>query len=88
MAFAEEAAKTNPEYRRNVEALKKVQPAKFTKDRINVQIGSTWLDPKYYEEFVRYMIGDTWYGGAVKFSRATGKFSVEGYCYSAENRTK
>ncbi|MCD8089480.1 MAG: DUF3849 domain-containing protein [Clostridiales bacterium] len=46
--FKEQAEK----YTSNIEALKKVQPADLLPSEIFVQLGSTWIPPKYYEEFM------------------------------------
>ncbi|MCD8216131.1 MAG: hypothetical protein LUC97_10910 [Clostridiales bacterium] len=39
-------------YKSNIEALKKVQPADLLPSEIFVQLGSTWIPTKYYEEFM------------------------------------
>ena len=57
LRVAEERAKTDPRYERNVEALKKVQPAPLTSDAISVDIGSPWLGEKYFGDFVREIYG-------------------------------
>jgi phospholipid N-methyltransferase len=53
LAFARTAALTNNEYEHNVEALEKVMPAPLTASDIDIRIGVTWLDPEYYNNFIR-----------------------------------
>ena len=44
--------KENPQFAINVEALEKVQPVDIEASDIDVRIGSTWIEPIDYEEFV------------------------------------
>jgi N12 class adenine-specific DNA methylase/TolA-binding protein len=43
LAMAEHAAKTDPRYRHNVEALAGVQPTDLTASEIDVRLGSAWI---------------------------------------------
>lgn len=79
LAFARTAALTNNEYEHNVEALEKVMPAPLTASDIDIRIGVTWLDPEYYNNFIR----DTFdaYGSwrtkiKTYYSPVTGEFNV------------
>lgn len=79
LAFARTAALTNKEYQHNVEALEKVMPAPLTASDIDIRIGVTWLDTKYYDDFIR----DTFdaYGSwrmkiKTYYSPVTGEFNV------------
>ncbi len=79
LAFARTAALTNKEYQHNVEALEKVMPAPLTASDIDIRIGVTWLDPEYYDNFIR----DTFdaYGSCrthinTRYSAVTGEFNV------------
>lgn len=45
---AEQAAETDERYRKNVEALREVQPAPLTAKQISARIGANWIDEKYY----------------------------------------
>ena len=56
LQFAKEAAKLNPEYKRNVEALEKVMHVDLTVDEIYSHMGANWIDEKYYYDFVEYLI--------------------------------
>lgn len=52
LRVAKAAALENPAYGINVEALEKVQPERIEASDIDVRIGTTWIDPKDYEQFI------------------------------------
>jgi N12 class adenine-specific DNA methylase len=54
---AQEAAKDDVAFETNVEALKRVQPAPIEIDQIYVRIGSTWIPPETYHDFIREVMG-------------------------------
>lgn len=76
---AELAAKTNEEYKANVEALEQAQPKDLDASEIEVRIGSTWIDKEYMQEFM-YELFDTPYRnqGSIKvnYSNFTAEWSV------------
>ena len=49
---ARAAAEQYPEFAYNVEALTQVQPKDLTAAEISVRIGASWIDPKYYRQFL------------------------------------
>ena len=51
------AVKLDPEYQRNVKALKAVQPDPLSSSDISVMMGGTWIPSKYYNEFARDVLG-------------------------------
>ena len=51
-------AESNPKYKINVESLQAVQPEELTPKEISVQLCSTWIPVKYYEQFM-YELLDT-----------------------------
>lgn len=53
LAAAKAAAESNPAFRRNVAALEAVQPVDVDAADIFVQIGTPWITPKDYQDFVR-----------------------------------
>ncbi|MCD7855265.1 MAG: DUF3849 domain-containing protein, partial [Clostridiales bacterium] len=55
---AEAAAKKDSSYNINVSYLKEAQPKDLTPEEISVQLGSTWVPVKYYEQFM-YELLDT-----------------------------
>lgn len=50
--IAKECAKTNPLYLDNVVALEKSIPEPLKAGDINVKLGATWIEPKYYQQFM------------------------------------
>lgn len=53
LRIAEAYGKENPElFGANVEALKNVQPERLDASEIDVRIGTTWIEPEDYEQFI------------------------------------
>lgn len=52
LAEAQEAAIGNPEYTENIEALLQVQPEDIPAEEIDVKIGSIWVPPEDYKQFI------------------------------------
>ncbi len=52
LRVAKAAATDNPAFGINVEALEKVQPEWIEASDIDVRIGTTWIDPQDYEQFI------------------------------------
>ena len=53
LRIAEVYQKENPElFGINAEALKNVQPKRLDASEIDVRIGTTWIEPQDYEEFI------------------------------------
>lgn len=50
--IAKECAKTNPLFVDNVVALEKSIPEPLKAGDIDIKIGATWIDPKYYQDFM------------------------------------
>ena len=52
LRVAKAASAENPDFGINVEALEKVQPEWIEASDIDVRIGTTWIDPQDYEQFI------------------------------------
>ncbi len=52
LRVAKAASAENPAFGINVEALEKVQPEWIEASDIDVRIGTTWIDPQDYEQFI------------------------------------
>lgn len=52
LEIAEEKAINNPMYQSNCTALEKAKPEPLKAGDININLGATWLDKKYYEQFM------------------------------------
>ncbi|KDR25969.1 PLxRFG domain-containing protein [Caballeronia zhejiangensis] len=55
---ARAAARTNPRFQRNVEALIAAQPRPLGPTDISVRLGQNWVQPKDIEDFAKEVIGD------------------------------
>ena len=73
---AEALAPGNPEYERNVEALKKIIPADIEPENIKVQIGATWVPEEVYSGFAGELSGAA-NGVRVTYNAALGEYRVE-----------
>lgn len=60
---AKEAVREYPElgYAGNVEALEEVQPVPLTASEISVRVGASWVDKKYYLEFLSELLNIPYY---------------------------
>lgn len=78
LLFATEHAKINPEYERNMQALKQVIPEDIKAEEISAQMGCTWIDSEDYTEFLHHLSGRNQNDQkcSVNFSSATGEFEV------------
>jgi N12 class adenine-specific DNA methylase len=52
LAQARLMAEDYPEFEVNVEKLEQIQPKDLTASEISVRIGASWIDPKYYQQFM------------------------------------
>lgn len=52
LKIAEETAEYDSDFNINVNALKAAMPEPLKAGDIDVKIGATWIDPKYYEQFM------------------------------------
>ena len=91
LVAARAAAEQDPFYEANVTALEKSQPTELTAAEIDVRIGATWIEPKYYTEFMYellktpfYLKGDT---VAVRYSSVTGEWNVSGKSRDSGNNS-
>ena len=89
LAWAKRSAEVYPDdYKINVEALEKVQPADLTANEIFVQLGTTWLPEEIVQQFI-YEFLDTplWarYNIKVHYSKFTSEWNVEGKSYDRSN---
>lgn len=81
LAAARAAAEIDPAFAENVAALEQAQPKDLSAAEIDVRIGVTWIDPKYYTQFVHELL-KTPFGYKkdiqVRYSPATGEWNVSG----------
>ncbi len=71
-----------PEFQINLEMLQKVQPKDLSASEIDVRIGATWIEPKYYEQFMFELLGTPrWSQGdkiGINYSKHSGEWNVRG----------
>ena len=73
---AEALAAGNPEYKRNVEALRAIIPPDIEPENIKAQIGATWVPEAVYGKFASEMTGES-DGVSVSYNSALGEYRVE-----------
>lgn len=78
---AKEAAKSNPEYARNVEALSKVIPADLQPDEIDASLGASWIAPDIIEKFVNHLFKTS--RTRVFYNQVSAKWSIDAYADGA-----
>ncbi|WP_331373778.1 PLxRFG domain-containing protein [Sinorhizobium chiapasense] len=76
LAEAERAAEQDPDFRRNIAALRDVQPADIEAVDIDVKPGAPWVPAKHVEDFVMHITesGDR---GKAYYSRANAKWAID-----------
>ena len=78
LAEAQELAKNDAKYKRNVAALEAVQPEDLTPSQISVRLGSPWIPGEYYQQFLDHLLRRN---VSVRHVKSNGKWLV-----NAENR--
>lgn len=81
----EQAVEANEDgrYDKNIKALEKVIPMDIPAHLIEFSIGSSWIDPKLYEDYVKDRTGKN-----VKLAKAGGQWTMsEDYGFSEKNRS-
>ncbi|MEP7339354.1 MAG: hypothetical protein ABI977_16575, partial [Acidobacteriota bacterium] len=71
----ERAAEFNPAFRKNVEALKAVQPADLGRDEIIVRLGAAWVPESIVSDFIVSLVPA--FSGAVRYIPALAVWKVE-----------
>jgi N12 class adenine-specific DNA methylase len=83
------AAENDPTYEKNVTALKQALPEDLPASAISVRMGATWIDEKYYEQFLREkfnLLGyyDKGKNLTVKYENTAGAWGIDGLYYNME----
>ena len=86
LKLAQIAAQDNPAFEKNVKALEQSLPEDLTASQISVRMGATWVDEKYYEQFLVEKFNltnshDKGRGLKVKYEACLGTWGVEGRWY-------
>lgn len=78
LAYAQDRAEENPEFQKNVDALKAIIPPDIHAEEIAVRMGCPWIDPEDYTKFLQELSGRrSWDTRCeVKYSPVTGEFDI------------
>ena len=79
---AEEIAEYDADFNINVSALKQAMPELLKAGDIDVKLGATWLDPKYYEQFMYELLQTPAYQRSDSPSARWNKSAIVGVEYS------
>lgn len=79
---AEEIAEYDPDFNINVSALKQAMPEPLKAGDIDIKLGATWLDPKYYEQFMYELLQTPAYQRSDSSSARWNKSAIVGVEYS------
>ncbi len=79
---AEEIAEYDADFNINVSALKKAMPEPLKAGDIDVRIGATWIDPKYYEQFIYELLQTPKYQRNDRSSARQNRSAIIGVEYS------
>ena len=78
---AEAAAKADPSFNVNVEALRAAQPRELTASEIDVRLGATWIEPRYIGQFMVETFQPTYWASRsmdVSYSPYTSEWHIDG----------
>lgn len=77
LEIAETAAKTDKRFKKNVEALKKVQPKDLEPEDISVSLGAPWIPASDIQHFAAHLLGNNFYIMDVNYIPAAGTWKVD-----------
>ena len=81
LKIAQMAAKNDPAFSVNMQALEKAQPKDLDASEIDVRLGATWIDPDYIQQFMYETFEPPYYmrrSIEVKFSEMTAEWRITG----------
>lgn len=77
LEIAETAAKTDERFKKNVEALKKVQPKDLEPEDVSVSLGAPWIPASDIQRFAAHLLGNNFYLMDVNYIPAAGTWKVD-----------
>lgn len=77
LEIAETAVKTDERFKKNVEALKKVQPKDLEPEDISVSLGAPWIPASDIQRFAAHLLGNNFYLMDVNYIPAVGTWKVD-----------
>ena len=81
---ARAAVELDPKFQRNVKALEDVQPLDIEPTDIEARLGASWVSEKDYEDFIKHIVGGSYYGATTSVK----KFDADGSWIVSGSRTK
>lgn len=90
LAAARVAAERDPAFADNVAALEQAQPKDLSAAEIDVRIGVTWIDTRYYTQFVHELLKTPGYlheQVQARYSPVTGEWNVSGKSRDSVNNS-
>ena len=84
LVVAQDVARTDPAYRRNVEALEAVQPKDLEPGEIEARLGSSWVPPSDVRDFVAELLDVPRTSVRIGYAQAIATWTVE-LDYSAKH---
>lgn len=90
LTAARVAAERDPAFADNVAALEQAQPKDLSAAEIDVRIGVTWIDTRYYTQFVHELLKTPGYlheQVQARYSPATGEWNVSGKSRDSVNNS-
>ena len=88
LRIARIAAKSNPMFEVNVEALEKAQPKDLDASEIDVRLGATWIDKDYIQQFMYELFETPYYLQSyieVHYSEMTAEWRITGKSVGSRN---
>ncbi len=77
LEIAETAAKTDERFKKNVEALKKVQPKDLEPEDVSVSLGAPWIPASDIQRFAAHLLGNNFFLMDVNYIPAAGTWKVD-----------
>lgn len=77
LEIAEMAAKANPAYKRNVEALKKVQPKDLQQEDVSIGLGTPWIPTSDIQQFAADLLNTRRDALNIRYVPQTGSWLVD-----------
>lgn len=82
LKIAIEFVKNHPEYKINIEYLKKIQPKKLEASEIEVRLGATWIEADYINQFMKDIFHTPWYhlrkNIRATYAKVNGSWNISG----------
>ena len=80
LSMAQYYAESDEKWQENVDALEKAMPKRVEASELEVKLGATWVDDRYYTEFLHEKLNAmSWQRLDVTYSEISNEFVVDGF---------